>query len=559
MQENIRFFALGGLDENGKNMFVLEIQDNIFVLDAGIKYPDRHTPGIDVIIPDYQYLIQNKSRVKAYIISHGHDDQMGALPYIYQQVPAPIYCSRATKCMIERKTSDYRLNTKIQYDFHLVKSGETVDICGRKFIFVEMTHAMPESFAIAIDTANGYIFYTSDFIVDYGAPMHHQMDLELLAQIAKKGVLLLLSESCDAEKAGHTSPKHRLTPYIQNLFTESIGRTFISLYSQNAFNQKEVIDLALKYNKKIFYINEEDFKLINELEYTSNPIPRENIVSLEDISRIREQDLIILITGAGEGLFQSLQEISNGIIRGRKIEFKDTDTFVLASPSVSGTEIISIQATDDIYKTGARIVNLTRKDIASMHAQEEDLKMMLALMKPKYYLPLKGEYKTLMANARIALNYSLGFNHNNIFVYDNGMILLLTDGKASTDFNNSIPTGDLLIDGNSINSINDVIIEERQKMACDGIIVLAVTISKEKKEIIAGPDIQMRGFIFLKDSENIVKQIQTLFLEQVKIYLSGYYTKKSELTEKICDKISRYVKKETGKNPLIFPNILDLD
>lgn len=559
MDYKIRFFALGGLDENGKNMFVIEINNNLYVLDAGLKYPDRHTPGIDIIIPNYQYLIDNKKRVKAYIISHGHDDQMGALPYVIQDVPAPIYCSSAAKYMIERKTSDYHLQNKVKYDFHLVKGGQTVLINDVSFTFVEMTHAMPHSFAIAIDTPQGYIFYTSDFIVDYGAPKNYQMDLGLLAQIAKKGVLLLLSESCDAEKIGHTSPLHRLTPTIQNLFSESQGRLFISLYSQNVFNQKEVIDLALKYNKKILYVNEQDLNLIQELEYNLTPIPKNNILTLEDINRVRSQDVVVMITGTGEKLFQQLTEISKGNIYDRKIEFKEDDTFILASPSVSGTEIISIQAVDDIYKTGARIINLTRKDIASMHAQEEDIKMILSLMKPKYYLPVKGEYRNLITNAKIALNSDLGFKHTNIFVFDNGMVLELINGEANRKMIEPVPTGDLMVDGNVFGSINNQIIADRQQMACDGIVVLAITVSKTHKEIIAGPDIQMRGFIFLKDSENILKQITAIFIEQVNLFLFNNDVKKTEIIEKICDKISRYVKKETGKNPLIFPNILTLD
>ena len=559
MDYKIRFFALGGLDENGKNMFVLEINDNLYVLDAGLKYPDRHTPGIDIIIPNYQYLIENKERVKAYIISHGHDDQMGALPYVIQDVPAPIYCASATRRMIERKAHDFHLQNKVKFDFHIVNGGETILISGVKFTFVEMTHAMPHSYAIAIETPQGYILYTSDFIIDYGAPRNYQMDLALLAQIAKKGVLLLLSESCGSEKLGHTSPRHRLTPSIQHLFSETKGRIYISLYSQNVYNQKEVIDLAIKYNKKILYVNEEDLKLIQELEYNSSPLPKDNILKLEDINRVRSQDEVILITGTGEQLFEQLMEISKGHIFDRTLDFKEEDTFIIASPSVSGTEIISIQAVDDIYKTGAKIINLTRKDIASMHAQEEDLKMMLSLMKPKYYLPVKGEYKNLITNAKIALNSDLGFKHTNIFVFDNGMVLELINGEANRKMIEPIPTGDLMVDGFVFGTINNQIIADRQQMACDGIVVLAVTVSKAHKEIIAGPDIQMRGFIFLKDSEGVVKQITNIFLDQVNLYLFDQNMKKNEVVDRICDKVSRFVRKETGKNPLIFPNILTLD
>ncbi len=557
MNDSIKLFALGGLDENGKNMFIVELNDNIYVIDAGIKYPDKHTPGVDVIIADYTYLLENKDRVKAYIISHGHDDQMGALPYVYSKIPAPIYCSKVTKILIEKKTKDYGLSLK--YDFHIVKGKDKVILDKHEFCFIEMTHSLPESFAIAIKTSYGYLVYTSDFIVDFGASINHQMDLVLLSDIAKEGVYLLISESCDATKIGHTSPKHRLSTLFQGLLTDQKGRIFISLYSQNAFNQKELIDIALKFNKKILYLNQDDFSLINEIEYNNQLYSKDKFIRFEDIKRVNEEDLVVVITGVGEDLFTTLNRLSTGIYEGRNIEFNQNDTFVIASPSVSGTEVISIQAIDNIYKTGANVINLTRKDIASMHAQEEDLKMLLTLLKPKYYLPVKGDYVSLMANAKIALNSILGFKHTNIFVFDNGMKLVIENGIAKPDFSSLVRTGDLMVDGNSIGSIKNEIIEERQKMACDGIIIISCAVSKVNKIVIANPDVQMRGFIFLKDSEDIVNEILNIYNTQVSVYLTDYYDEKQIILDRIKDRISKYVRRETGKNPLVIPHIIDVD
>ena len=422
-----------------------------------------------------------------------------------------------------------------------------------------MTHAVPEALAVAINTEYGYIFYTSDFIVDFGAPLLHEMDLSSYAKITQKGVFLLLSESCDTDKIGHTSPRHRLTPHISNLFIENEGRIFISLYPQNAFNVKEVVDMCLKNNKKILFLDENILTLINELEYRNNPIPKENIVKFEDLIRVSEKDLVVIITGAGEDLFETLNELSTGIYNGRNLEFKNTDTFLLASPSVPGTEVISVTAIDNVYKTGAKVINLSRKDIASMHAQEEDVKMMLSLLKPKYYLPVKGDYKSLMANAKIALNSSLGFKHTNIFVFDNGMILNIENGLAKVNFKETIKVGDWLVDENQVGTVRNEIIQDRQIMAKDGVIILSTAISRLDKEVVAGPDVQMRGFIFLIDSENIIKNITQIFMDQVSIYLTGYYEDKNDVIEKIKDKITRYVKKETGKNPLVLPNILEIN
>lgn len=559
MQDNIKFFALGGLDENGKNLFVFEINNNIFIIEAGMKYPDKHTPGVDVIIPDFSYLFENKDRVKAYIISHGHDDQMGALPYIIQKVPAPVYCSKSTEIMIENKINEYGLQNKVKVNYVNVKDGDEITIAGTEFLFISMTHAISESLSVAINTEYGYIFYTSDFIVDFGAPKGHEMDLSRFAKINQKGVFLLLSESGSAEKPGHTSPNHRLTPHISTLLLESEGRTFISLYSQNSFLIKEVIDLAIKYNKKILFFKEKDFDLLNRLEYRDNPIPKDCLIKFEDINRVSPKDLVVIITGAGEHIFNTINELSTGMYNGRNLEFNSSDTFIIACPSVPGTEVISITAIDNIYKTGMNIINLPRKAIASMHAQEEDLKMMLSFLKPRYYLPVKGDYKSLMANAMIALNSSLGFKHTNIFVFDNGMILNIENNMAKINFKETIKVGDLMVEENQVGNVRNEIIQDRQKMAKDGIIILSIAISKLDREIIAGPDVQMRGFIFLKDSENIVKNITQLFVDQVSIYLTGYYENKNEVIEKIKDKILRYVRKETGKIPLILPNILEIN
>ena len=250
MSDKIKFFSLGGLDENGKNMSIIEINNDIYVFDAGIKFPDKRVPGVDCIIPNYNYLKENASRVKGYIISHAHDDQMGALPYIYRKVPAPIYCSSITAELIKNKTILYGLKP-IDYDFHIVSSGSTI-IDGREFIFFKMTHSVPGNLSVAIDTSDGYIVYTSDFIIDFGASELNRMDFTLLTSLPlKKKILLLITESCDAEKSGHASPNHRITQHIQRLFSEAKGRIFISIYSQNLFNLQEVIDLGIKTNKKI--------------------------------------------------------------------------------------------------------------------------------------------------------------------------------------------------------------------------------------------------------------------------------------------------------------------
>ena len=374
MPEKIKVFALGGLDENGKNITIVEINEDIYVIDAGIKYPDKRVPGVDCIIPDFSYLKENASRVKAYIISHAHNDQMGALPYLYRRIPAPIYCSKLTASLIKSKTLSYGLKP-IDYDFHIITGGSEI-INGREFIFITMTHSIPGTFAVAIDTSEGYIVYSSDFIIDFGANIENRMDFTMLSSLPlKKQVLLLLAESCDSDKPGHTSPNHRLTKHISRLFTESKGRTFIAVYSQNLFNLREILDLAVKTNKKIIFLTDDAKRIFGEdIEHTDFDLPYANRTTLNEINRIREQDLLVIIDGEGEDVFNNLIKLAQGGYS--NITFNENDTFILACPSVPGTETAAIDAVDAIYKTGANVLSLTRKDIYSMHAREEDIKML---------------------------------------------------------------------------------------------------------------------------------------------------------------------------------------
>ena len=558
MSDKIKVFALGGLDENGKNITIVEINDDIFVLDAGIKYPDKRVPGVDCIIPDFSYLKENASRVKAYIISHAHNDQMGAIPYLYRRVPAPIYCSKLTAALIQSKTVSYGLK-KIDYDIHIVKDKKVM-IANREFIFISMTHSIPGTFAVAIDTSTGYIVYSSDFIIDYGANEGNRMDLTTLSSLPlKKQILLLMSESCAADKPGHTSPNHRIYNHIERLFRESKGRIFISVYSQNLFNLREILDLAVKTNKKIIFLTDDAKHIFgDDIEHSDFNLPMANRTTINEINRHREQDLLIVVDGEGEQIFNNLISLAQGAYP--FITFNENDTFVLASPSVPGTETASIDAIDNIYKTGAKIINLTRKEIYSMHAREEDLKMLLTILRPKYYLPIKGDYRQLLANAEIALKLNMGYNHSNIFVLDNGIPLNIISGVGRPDYSNTIQNGDILVDGIGVGNVVDSVIEERIKMANDGVIILGAVVSTKEKKIITTQDVQMRGFVFLKDSESIVKAINSIFEDSLHTYISSYYEEnKQEFIDKISDRIIRFVRRETKKQPLVIPTIIDID
>lgn len=557
MSDSVRIFALGGLDENGKNMYVVEINDDIFVLEAGMKYPESSMPGIDIIIPDYSYLIKNKDRVKAYIITHGHDDSMGSITYAYKDVPAPIYCSKVTSEMIKDTARRYRQNAKL--DFHIVDTTSEIEIAGREVRFFSTTHSVAQSMGVAINTSQGYIVYTGDFIIDCGAFKKFRTDLKALARIAENKVLCLMSESVASYKPDYASPNHKLTPLIKTPFEEFKGRIVIAIYSQNLFALQEIINLGVKNNKKIVIFSNDMENLINNIGIEGLlDIPERNKGTLEDLKKEDQSDVLVVVTSNGERLFRMLEKIANEEMYEEKgLLLGENDLVIMAAPSVPGVEVIAVSVLDLLYRTGAKVINISNKKISSMHAQEEDIKTIISMLQPKFYIPVKGYYKDLIANATLANNMQIGLNHNNIFVFDNGMVAKFVDGKFVAG-EEMIQTGELMVDGLGIFDAGSVVINDRNKLADDGVIILGVTIDSETKEIVAGPDIQTRGLVFIKESDHLIKDIADLYIDTVK---TTFNNSKLDITEKrtfIREKISKYVKKETGKDPMVLSLVVEI-
>lgn len=558
MSDKIKVFGLGGLDEKGKNLYIIEINEDIFVVEAGIKYPDRTLPGIDLIIPDYKYLKENAHRVKAYIISHGHCEFMGAVPFLYKDVPAPIYCTKATQIALEAyKRRNYRRNITLNYN--IIGPSDDVTIAGYKFHFFQTAHSTIDSCGFALETSYGSIVYTSEFIVEYNMHKNFKFDINKFAKIAEKNVLLLMSESNSAGNPGYTSPNNRLRPHLYRVLRESKGRTYISLFDKNIYGLMEVINEAISSNKRIILYNDFAKEIFDQLcECTPDFNPRLVIASTDDLLRMKEQDLIILIINQGENIFNDISTLARGEIDDKRFLVSPNDTFMIACPPVSGLEIQATEAIDDVYKTGAKIVNLKRKDYAAPDARDEDLKTLLSLLKPKYYMPVIGQYVNLLANAKVAVNMGGIYNHTNVFIVDNGMIVNIEDGKARISSDDKVHYGDLMVDGIGVGDVRTEVINDRQKLSDDGVIMLALAVSRSNKKIIAGPDVQMRGFVFIKESESVLKEVSHLFVD---ITLEFLRKEKSLEDAKlaIIDRCSRYVKKETGRNPVIAPIIEDMD
>lgn len=556
----IKVVALGGLNEMGKNCYVLEIDEDAFIIEAGIKYPTNKMPGVDVIIPDFDYIRSISNRIKAIIITHGHDDQYGALPYLLNNCKASVYASQTTIDII-KALFEKRFKKLLTYDFRTVDPNGTMDIAGHIFEFFQTSHSVSNSFGFALKTRFGNIVYTSDFITDYTPMKGFQFNLTKIARLSEQEeTFLLMSESEAADKPGIASPNHKISDKIIDKIAEQDSKIFISVYSQNFYNIQEIFSLAKRFKKKVCIADKDQRQFFENMSQNKSlDIDSDMLISLSDSKTISQKDLIVLVTGSGENLFNLCKEICYNNVSPLKVE--TTDTWINAAPSVPGTETIATEASDTIFRTDCHVLTLSRKEVCSMHAQQEDLKMMISLFRPKYYMPVKGDYRLLMANAKLAVESGVGLTHFNTFVFDNGMALCFNEMGKTVMKNILIKNGDVMVDGSSVGDVKEAAIEERTLMADGGVVMIGLLVSVKEKKILSKPDIQMKGFVYLNDNEPLMNQVNQLLISQVNNFLNNTQGKSSlmDLNKKVSEKISKMLEHSTNKEPMVITQILDLD
>lgn len=551
--DQVRIFALGGLDEDGKNMLVVEVNEAIFIIEAGLKYPDTGQLGVEFIIPDFSYLIENKERIQGIFITHAHDDVVAALPYLLKQVNAPVYTGALTANIIHEMLKKEGIkNAKI----HRLKRCSKQTIGGVKIRTFPMTHAFPDNFGLAISTDQGYIVYTGEFIVDYDMLQKEYLcDLNELSDIGKKGVLCLLCESQGADKSGHTAPKHRITSLIEPIFEASEGtRILISCYSQSLFRIIEIIELAKKFNRKIFFHDKGIRELLKHLETMKYyRVPKEMEINEKNFSDDME-DVVVLISGNGKNLFRTMTNIANH--EDAHVSFRTSDTIIVASPIVSGTELDASNMENEIYKEGGKVYTLDSKTVLSMHPSSEDLKMMLYLFQPKYYIPIKGEYRHLYVNANLATK--MGYSPDRILILENGQIALF-ENKILKSVAQRLELEDTMIDGKENWDVTGVVLKDREVLSTDGVMIIGVGVNHKTKEISNGPDVQTRGLIYLKDAEYIIKEVGNIMENCIEKAVKEKRYDNLTVRAEARDKISKYLMKETGKRPMVLPVIMEIN
>ena len=538
----INIFSLGGLNDVGKNMYVVEVDNDIFVLDAGLKYADDSMLGIDYIIPNYDYLKENKKRIKGIFITHGHDEQMGALADILVDLDnVKVYGTKFTIGIIKEQLEDWNVKTD---NLVIIKPHKKINFGNVSVFPVSLTHNVPESVGYALYTKDGIIFYTGNFVFDPTMQGVYKTDIGKLAYIGKQNVLCLMSESIYASKKGFTSPSNRSNDVLKEALTRSENRIIYTVSESHFYRIQELFDEVEKVSRNIIVLGKRLQNIVNSsIEQGYLKIKKEKIVN---ISHINDSNVIIMISDEREKPFSNLKRIIKGY--DKFVHIDDRDTVIFANPIYDGMEKTVTEIYDNLAKLGANIIPLSTS-VKSYHASSEDLMLMINLMQPKYYFPVIGDYRNQVENANCALKTSM--KEENIILRTNGEVATFINGKLQEKVD-KIPVDDILIDGKTVGDIGEVVIKDRESLSSNGIVIVTATIDKATKKILAGPEILTRGFIYVKDNLDIIKEASNISLQVIEENTNDNYVDYNKIKQGIRDRLGKYFYEETECNPMIL-------
>ena len=547
----IKIFSLGGLNENGKNMYVVEVDQDIFVFDAGLKYDNDQNLGIDYIIPNFDYIIKNKNRVKGIFLTHGHEGNMGAVPDILDVIPdIPVYGTKLTLEIVKNDLTTEQMQKAVIKE---IRPHSKLDF-GKNALFpISVTHSIPDAVCYVLYTEDGAIVYTGDFVFDSTMMGSYKTDIGKLAYVGKQGVLCLLAESMYAAKKGHTSPNNRVSDFIREVLNKNENRIIATILPAHFYRIQEIFNEVSKTHRKIVVMGKTLQDMISRaIEENYLTIDQNKIGSLTDLEL---KDTVVLISDEKEKPFANLERIIKGY--DKFIKIKDTDTIFITEPSYEGIEKRTAVIMDEIAMLGANAVSLSSKKHLLHHASSEDLMLMINLMNPKYYFPVKGEYRNQYANAEIA--EELGISKENIILKQNGDVLELVNGNNTNSLEH-IEVDEILIDGKSQGDIGDLVLKDREMLGENGIVIISCTLDKETKEILGGPEILTRGFIYVKESQDLLEETKQISREVIEesITLNSKRVDYAKIKNEVRDVLGKFFYKETESKPMIITVIQEI-
>ena len=552
-KSNLKIIPLGGLHEVGKNITAFEYEDEIIVVDCGLSFPEDDMLGIDLVIPDISYLVKNQEKIKGLVITHGHEDHIGGIPYLLKQINIPIYAPRLAVGLIKNKLEEHKLlrSTKLVE----VSQGQTLSF-GKNFKveFIRSTHSIPDSVILAITTPVGTILHTGDFKMDYTPIDGKMMDLGRIAELGNQGILALMSDSTNAERKGFTMSESSVGEVFDKLFIHCTKRIVVATFASNVHRVQQIVNAAVKYGRKIAVCGRSMINMITtarELGYIE--CPEDLFIDIDMIGTYNDEQLVIITTGSQGEPMSALTRMAAG--DHRKVKITQNDLVIISANPIPGNEKFVSKVIDDLMQIGAEVVYSALADVhVSGHACQEEQKLMIALAKPKYFIPVHGEYRQLMAHAETA--ESMGIEQKNIILMSNGRVLEIDENEAK--FTGSVQSGRVLVDGLGIGDVGNVVLRDRQHLSQDGLIIIVLTMDSNSGQVVAGPDVISRGFVYVKESETLMDDVKSVVRHEIRKCeereIRDWATIKSTVRENLKD----YIFMKTKRNPMIIPIIMEV-
>ncbi len=551
-QNKLSIIPLGGIGEIGKNMFVIHYQQEIIVLDAGLMFPEEEMLGVDIVIPDISYLLENREKVKAIILSHGHEDHIGALPYILNRLNVPVYGTNLTLGLLRYKLEENGMLG--QSTLREIRAGQELVIGSFRANFFVTNHSIPDSVGVILRTPVGNIVYTSDFKFDQ-TPVHGEItDFHQLAEIGKEGVLVALSDSTNAERPGYTHSEKEVGKTLNEIFEAAEGRIIVVTFASNIHRIQQIVQAAMLSRRKIAI---DGWSMVNNAEIARElgflTIPPQTLIEIEEIRKVPRDQTVLLTTGTQGEPMSALTRLANA--NHRKFEITQGDTVVIAATPIPGNEKLVSRTIDNLYRRGAKVIYEKLSGVhVSGHGSREELKLMLNLLRPKYLIPVHGEYRHLVHHGKLA--EEVGMDRENIFIVENGTMLEFTPHSARVT--SSIQAGYVFVDGLGVGDVGSVVLRDRQMLSKDGIFIIVVTIDTSARKVLAGPDVISRGFVYMKESEELLEEARTKVSAVLEDLLSKDISDWATLKNNIKESVNRLLWEKTGRKPMILPVIMDI-
>ena len=551
-KDNLKIIPLGGLDEIGKNITVFEYGNEIVLVDCGLEFPEDDMLGVDLVIPDVTYLEKNKEKIKGLVVTHGHEDHIGAIPYILKQINIPIYATKLTIGLIKNKLEEHKLlsSTKLV----TVEQGQTINFGSMRVEFIRSSHSIPDSVMLAIHTPVGVILHTGDFKVDFTPIDEKIMDLGRIAELGNKGVLALMSDSTNSERKGFTMSERTIGEVFDRLFQNNKKRIVVATFASNVHRVQQIVNSAKQYGRKIAVCGRSMINMIEtarEIGYIDAP---ENMfIDIDMIKNYTDDQLVIITTGSQGETMSALTRMAAG--EHKKVVITPNDMVIISATPIPGNEKLVSNVINDLMQIGAEVIYSALENVhVSGHACQEEQKLIISLAKPKYFIPVHGEYRQLRAHAETAK--LMGIPTENIFILENGKTLELN--KKEAKITTQVPCGKILVDGLGVGDVGNIVLRDRQHLSQDGLIVIVMTMDGSTGEIVSGPDVVSRGFVYVRESETLMDDVKKVIREEVKMFEEEGVRDWSTIKSTLKDDLRDYIFQRTKRNPMILPIIMEV-